>query len=369
MTPSPVTDTFPLPPVDDGAAAALLRARFAEARAGGLRHKDAAESIGLREGAALAAHLGTPGAGLRTVRLRGPWIDLLRHLEPCGPLMALTRNGAAVHEKTGVYRALSAHGAVGLALGEEIDLRLFFSHWHAGFAVYEPPAAPGEPAPLPSLQFFDAEGVAVHKIHPRPGTDATAWRAVAEDFADTRPGAPHFAAPAPAPGPRPDEAIDVAAFADGWAALRDTHAFFGLLKQHGVDRQQGLRLMEGRFTRRLPTSALRRVLQAAASDGTPIMVFVGNPGCIQIHTGPVHRVEPLGPWINVLDPGFNLHVREDTLAAAWLVEKPTDDGTVTALEVFDAQARLVVQCFGARKPGRPEDDAWRALVAPLRPAR
>ena len=68
-----------------------------------------------------------------------------------------------MHEKTGIYEKLSGGEAMGLALGEAIDLRLFFSRWHAGFAVDEAAANPGVPSSL-SLQFFDAHGLAVHKI-------------------------------------------------------------------------------------------------------------------------------------------------------------------------------------------------------------
>ncbi len=56
---------------------------------------------------------------------------------------------------------------MGLALGEDIDLRLFFAQWHAGFAVTEWANDPARPPAL-SLQFFDAGGTAVHKVV-RPG--------------------------------------------------------------------------------------------------------------------------------------------------------------------------------------------------------
>lgn len=353
--------------------AADLRQRFEAARQTGLRHREAATRLGLSEGEAAALHSAAAGVaadapGLRSVRLRGPWLDLLRALEPCGPLMALTRNDAAVHEKTGSYTGLAAQGPVALALGEDIDLRFFFNHWKTGYALHEPARQAGG-MPTLSLQFFDAHGTAMHKIYPRAGTDLSHWHTVADDYADAVGAWPVFTPP-PAEDPPPSDAgIDVISFAQAWAALRDTHEFHGLLKHHGVERHQALRLMQGRFTQPLPTDALRRLLQAAAASAQPIMVFVGNPGCIQIHTGPVQRVEVLGAWLNVLDAGFNLHVREDLLAAAWAVDKPTSDGTVSSLEVFDAQRRLVLQCFGARKPGQPESPGWRALLQAVKAGR
>jgi putative hemin transport protein len=105
------------------------------------------------------------------------------------------------------------------------------------------------------------------------------------------------------------------------------------------------------------------VLEGAAAEGVPVMCFVGNRGCLQIFSGPVERIEPRGPWLNVLDPGFNLHLRTDLVASAWRVVKPTRlRGPITSLELFDAAGGMVCQLFGARPPGEGERPAWRALV-------
>ncbi len=92
------------------------------------------------------------------------------------------------------------------------------------------------------------------------------------------------------------------------------------------------------------------------------MVFTGNPGTLQIHTGPVVEVKPTGPWINVMDPGFNLHLNQTGVDQVWLVRKPTADGVVTSIELFDATGYLITTFFGKRKPGQPEDLNWRVLA-------
>jgi putative hemin transport protein len=350
------------------------RDRFAALRARGMRHKDAAAAMGLSEGAAVAAHTGTHDKALRATRLRGPWVELLQALEPCGPVLALTRNETTVHEKTGVYEKVSGSGAMGIALGEAIDLRLFFSRWHAGFAVSEAAANVGVPSQL-SLQFFDAHGVAVHKIFVRDATDRDAFQSVIDSHAAADEPVVFTAAPHKA-APREDAAIDTAGLAEAWRGMKDTHEFFGLLNTFGVERQQSFRLTEGEFTQRAELGAIQGLLQEASFDGTPIMVFVGSPGCIQIHSGPVVRVEPMemkghgenAPpmrWLNVLDPGFNLHLREDRIANVWIVEKPTSDGVVTSVEAFDPTGELMAMFFGARKPGMPEREEWRRIVRQL----
>jgi len=344
-----------------------IRTAFQTRRESGLRAREAAEAIGLSEGAAVAAHVKTSHGLLSAMPLRPDWLELLQSLEVCGPIMALTRNDSVVHEKTGVYQKLSASGHVGLALGEDIDLRLFFNQWHAGLAVTERPKSHSGPV-QPSLQFYDRHGTAVHKIFVREQTDVAAWQQVIARFAEAD-RAVEFQPPAAAKSPAPAPAVDTAAFLSAWGAMTDTHQFFPLLRQFGLERQQGFRLVEGRYTHRVEKGAVRELLVEAAFDGTPIMVFVGSPGCIQIHTGAVRRVEPMEvqgkTWLNVLDPGFNLHLREDLIHSVWVVEKPTSDGVVTSVEAFDARGELMVMFFGARKPGQAELAAWRHIVAHL----
>lgn len=347
---------------------AHLRSSFAELRANGRRARDAATKLGLSEGAMMAAHaasLMSPQEASHSlytcVALDGEWARILQGLEGAGPVMALTRNEHVVHEKVGVYRNVSVQGQVGLAIGPEIDLRLFLNHWHTGFHVLER-TAHGE---LHSLQFFDRHGDAVHKVFAQAGTDLQSLELLAQQHArpERHPAFQHERAAAHQD--RPDDEIDSLGLGEGWAQMQDTHEFFPLLKQFQVGRLQALRLMEGVHTRRTPLIAVQWLLHLASQSGLPIMVFAGNPGCLQIHTGAVHRIEPHGPWLNVLDDGFNLHLRLDAIHESWMVSKPTDDGPVTSIELFDKHGELIVMFFGERKPGKPELPQWRQLAQEL----
>jgi putative hemin transport protein len=316
--------------------------------------RDIAARLGVTEAEIVALDEG----GLAT-RLRPDWTGILGGIGALGEVMALTRNADAVHEKIGTYGALEGEGGVGLFVGEAIDLRLFLSHWAFAWAL-----APAAPEGRRSLQFCGADGAAVHKIFSRPETDLAAWDALVAGFAAALP--PPVIAPAAAPAtPRPDAEIDRDGLFAAWDGLRDTHHFFPLLRRFGVARTQAFRLAGPVRARPVACGSLRTLLAWAAEAGTPIMVFVGNRGCIQIHTGPVQALRPAGPWFNVLDPGFNLHLRETAIDTAWVVRKPTDDGVVTSLELFDAAGEAIATLFGKRKPGQPEDRAWRALCAGL----
>ena len=95
------------------------------------------------------------------------------------------------------------------------------------------------------------------------------------------------------------------------------------------------------------------------------MLFVCFRGCFQFDCGPLQTLKPMGPWQNVMDPRFNLHLRMDEVAEVWAVDKPTQRGMATSVEAFDAHGALIFQVFGVPKEGRDSRPAVRAIVADL----
>jgi len=326
----------------------------------GVRARDLSAALGVSEAELVASRCGDG-----VTRLEGDWGDMLRALNGLGEVMALTRNEHCVHEKHGIYDKVSIGPGHGLVLNHDIDLRLFLSHWHFGFAVSEEVKS----GLRHSLQFFDIDGAAIHKVYVTAKSDKAAYDALVARFQAADPSPELSVTPLPPRRPdRPDGDIDIGNFHQHWRALQDTHDFFGMLSEFGVGRAQAMRLAEDEFAAPAPADTLRRMLSLAAERAVPIMCFVGNPGCIQIHTGPVRTLKAMGPWFNVLDPGFNLHLREDAIARSWIVRKPTRDGVVTSVELFDADGFCFAQFFGERKPGQSEREDWRALASELEPA-
>jgi putative hemin transport protein len=331
-----------------------------------MRHRDIAKQLGISEGELIAAFTGintipSEVGEMQSIRMCPKWAEIMASIGPLGEVMALTRNASCVHEKVGTYKNASQDGPVGLLVGE-IDLRIFYHAWAHGFAVREMT----KDGLQRSLQFFDKAGVAIHKIHLRMQSCIAKYDELLNQFKsnDQAPGIQVTEPDKPA-AELPDQEIDMAAWHQSWRAMKDTHDFFVLLKRFKVTRTQGLRLAEPAFVQALPVTCVKDLLEIAASTATPLMVFVGNPGMLQIHSGPIHKVMSVGSWINVMDPRFNLHLRSDSVAQAWLVRKPTDDGIVTSVELFNDDGEAIAMFFGERKPGKPELSTWRALADDL----
>ena len=314
------------------------------------RARDEAAELGISEGELVARGLGTTA-----IRLDGDAAALLHALPGAGKCMALTRNDHAVSEVRGRYGGVELGAHAGQVLGDAIDLRVFLGQWHALFALT---------APRRSIQVFDRTGTAVHKIYAEDA-DPTAWDALIEAH-QIAPVAPSFEPVPPRRTERPDGELDRTALIADWDAMTDTHEFFHLLAKHGATRTQALRLAGEARAREVRASALEHVLHDVAETGDRIMIFVGNRGCIQIYSGPVHRIVRHAGWLNVLDETFNLHLRDDRIATSWVVAKPTRTGVVRSLELFDRDGETIALVFRKRDDRElAEDPAWSELLARL----
>ncbi len=315
-----------------------------------MRIRDMAKHLGVSEAELLAT-----GVGNHVTLLEGDWEALLKEVNTLGKVMALTRNNDCVHERKGVYNNVSFESHVGLVLDPDIDLRLFMMHWKFGFAVNEKERR--------SLQFFDKSGDAVHKIYMIEASNPDAYQALVEKYkAPEQAAAIVTEAYNPPPAEKPDTAIDAPGLQEEWKNMTDTHQFFGITRKYGVSRTQALRLAPEGFVQQVDNSKVRQLLELAVEKKVSIMIFVGNRGCIQIHTGEIYKLLESGPWFNILDPELNLHLRTSAISSTFVVKKPSEAGIVTAVEVFDKEGNLIVQFFGKRKPGIPELESWRDIV-------
>ncbi|MEN7549900.1 ChuX/HutX family heme-like substrate-binding protein [Rapidithrix thailandica] len=327
------------------------------------RIRNAAQELNVSELELLATR-----AGEDCIRLTGNWPEFVKRLPELGPVMSLTRNESCILEHKGTFDEVSTFGegsrAMATVLGP-IESRMFFKSWFVGFAV----KMEKRNRTLHSVQIFDHAGEAITKIYLQEDSHWEAYETLIRDFSSPDQG--KLQEVTPYPEEIYAEEIDQEAFLEDWKNLKDTHAFFGMLRKYKVHRYDAMHLAEGHFTFQLPKASVRQLLQRASGQKLPIMIFTGNRGNIQIHQDIVRTIRVIeresAVWLNVLDPTFNMHLREDHIASVWVVKKPTEDGVVTSVEIYDDNKVLIAQFFGLRKPGNPELKEWVELVDQLQP--
>ncbi len=328
------------------------------------RARDLAHRLGITEAQWVASQCGS----MRSIPLAGSPQEIFNQLGRLGRVMALTRNTWCVHERYGTYLNVQVQEPVGLVLGPDIDLRMFFSTWTHVWAVEE--------FGRNSLQFFDQAGDAIHKIYCTEHTYAAEYVSIVGEYASKVPLWPE---PLPHAEDIPGEdsctndhvasvSLDQASlerFRQAWLGMTDTHDFYPMLKAFNLTRLEALKAAGDALTTRIAPEMVEEMLDAVSRSGIPVMCFVGNRGMLQIHTGSLLNIRRTGPWLNVLDPDFNLHLDTTKIDSVWTVRKPTSDGWVSSMEVYADSGELIVQFYGARKMGVPERTEWRDLLTVL----
>ncbi len=338
--------------------------------------RDAALKLGSSEAQLLALSVGSTVTRLQEGELVPR--EIMRRALDLGKVLALTRNEHGVLERTGVAtrlkpqepiigldadkeqeRAARLRNIAGGYLGGPIDLRFTFRHWQHAFAVVQP----GKDGVLSrSLQFFDGQGNAVHKLYVKSEAGVPVFEQLVAEFRHPQQQAPlRITAAAPRAVEKPDAAIDVKEFRLAWEELSDVHQFNRLLGEFGVSREQALRLAPAGAARPIAPQAVRQLLEQAASQQLEMMAFLGNQGAIQIFSGKIGTVREAGGWFNVLDPEFNLHLRDSAFRSAYVIRR----AGVTSVEFFDQHGDLVVSFFGVRERAQPQSQSWLDLTAAL----
>lgn len=286
---------------------------------------------------------------------------ILKDLEGCGKVMALTRNDDVVHERKGTYtNPMFKSEHVGLYANEDIDLRIFWEPWTYSVAVKKILRTNKIQR---SIHFFSADGTAIHKVYLLSESNTQIFDDIVNKY-----GTEDLSIKVLEYTNKSEEEVQLSGislnqFQDEWINLKDTHDFFGLIKKYNISRITALKSApSGHYAVLVSNDILKHLLNEVSKRDLEIMVFVGNRGMIQIHTGKAKKIVEFNNWLNVMDPDFNLHVKTDNIKFIWVVRKPTKDGIVTAIECFNENEEMVLQFFGKRKPGIPEASEWSSLV-------
>ncbi|PHV28720.1 hemin-degrading factor [Janthinobacterium sp. BJB426] len=341
-----------------------------------LQIRDAARALGVSEAQLLATNI---GKGVTRLQADGNQPrEIMRAALDLGIVQAITRNENGVIETTGVASKFKQAGdkseqadakdpetearqrnIAGGYLGGQIDLRFHFENWKYAFAVEQ---AGRDGKPTRSLQFFDANGTAVHKIYLRNEPGVAVYDKLVATFRLPQQSAElNVLAVAPKAAEKPDAEIDVKEFQLAWKDMTDVHQFAQIMREFHLSREQALRLAPAGVVERVTPAALRTLLENAAKDKVAIMVFLGNEGLTQIYSGKIEKTMAAGGFFNVLDPDFNLHIRDTALRSGWVVKR----GGVTSVEFFDKEGTQVVSFFGVRERGKPQPQSWVDLADSL----
>jgi putative hemin transport protein len=270
-----------------------------QARRRGLNNRAAANALGVPE-----ARLVASGCGRFVTRLGGELPELLCGLPALGEIKSVVRNAYAVQERSGRAVAITLHADNGLAIeGDVFHLNTRSEALAKAFALIEP----GKYGIKRSLQLFTGSGESAAKFFLTAESNLVAFEAL------------------------------VRAFAGGNQSPQESVA------------EATVRAPEAQAAE---PASLAAFLHEAARLAQPVEIVVANAAASQKTVKVLERIKrsDRGGWINVLDPGLDLHLHEDRITRLraegdrfhWLA----DDGTEAFCARCDATDALLRASLG-----------------------
>ena len=296
-----------------------------------LRIREAAATLNVSEAELLAT-----GCGSTVTRLNLDWPEIFKALPTIGTVMALTRNDFAVHETTGLYTVIH-HSDEGCRVkSDAANLQLLPQVIHAAFGVMEPSLNETRF----SLQFFAADGSAIHKIYMTADSDLSRYHALVKQLTSAD-QSQHQTIDSPPRFTR----FNIATFNSRCVTQtmhrhRDSEDFYtGLMTMGIVSNQVETDTSTLDF---LTPDLLEPLLNKIAAQGLSISICVRNFGCIQVYQGPIHNIRITGPWFNILDEHFSLHLNTEAMSGFRVKTQSTDEKQVLKiLEFVDANHQII----------------------------
>ena len=316
-----------------------------------LRIRDAAERLKVSELELLLTGLEN------TCYLLKPDIKaILSQLPKLGEVMALTRNGGVVHEVTAEFGEHKERHGTFMFFRPGQDTRYFTTQWKYAVAVSE-----GEQN---SLQFFNGKGNAIHKIFIKPQSNLEAYNTIVGDFKAEEQVLPSIEIEETTEN-QDLPSLDAEAIRESWSNIKDVHQGNIIIRKNGNQRREIYRLLGSEYTRLLDSKSVELLLTQLSERKMPLMLFAMNQAAVQSFSGKVEKLVTMGPWFNVLDKRFNLHMKSADIGEVWLVGKPSNDGWVSSLDIFDKKGNEVMVITDQRGSGQSESPLWTELLKTL----
>ena len=86
----------------------------------------------------------------------------------------------------------------------------------------------------------------------------------------------------------------------------------------------------------LNSNTLRKLLNKASDTQKPIQIHGLGLNAIQYHRDIVEKIVDYGPWLNVIDKNFNIHILEKGISKTILFKYSQNNKEVYSIECFDS---------------------------------
>lgn len=266
-----------------------------------VRIRDAAKKIGVSEAELLSTEIDDSASFLSIISLK----DFIKDILLIDKVMFLIRNDIVVHEKIVRSKDVELIDNQIIFIKNNNSILLDFNKQLFKYAFFQKKLHANKE--LRSFQFFDASGHSILKIYLK-GKDSLQFDNIALKYKSKY----------------------------NYELQSELHLEFSAVGATDIAPDLPFSINKSKsVARNMPSNSLRLILENASSSKIPIQIHGFGLGAVQYHRDIVRNIVDYGPWINVIDRDFNLHVLEQGLSKAVLNQYDFEGKQYSLIDFFD----------------------------------
>lgn len=315
-----------------------------------------AHELDVSEGELLASRV-----GFGVVRLAPLWHALFGAMEALGEVRAVTQNSHAAMIKSCRYAA--ARKPTDEWMFVEGDAALGVATNRLAFVFAYEPIDTNESEVGQTIEFYGEGGDAVHRVLLTEESSINEFYEVVGSFFDKEQS--DVLEVRTEAAPTTPLVLDSNQFLEGWASVTSAEEFFRFVQKYELSPGQAVASAGARFARKVANRSLQLVFDAIVSSESPVAIHIGNRVCIQTCSGRFENGVVRGGRIGLRNSDAAIHVNEDSITSAWVVEMPGRKTGGASLHLFDADGASIVEIASVADGSRSEEERWRTLLDAL----
>jgi len=147
-----------------------------------------------------------------------------------------------------------------------------------------------------------------------------------------------------------------------------------MLAQFGLSKLDAFQQVPSDLAYQVDLNSVWQVLSAVSLSRDNLMIFVDNGSVYQVYTGPVNKLKTITHHgqTRLIAHGHTgemekaiFKITTSKLSQAWVVNKFSEQGPVSSLELFDEKLNHIAQLNSYRKEGMAQDEKWTNLMKGL----
>ncbi len=220
-----------------------------------------------------------------------------------------------------------------------------------------------------SLQFFDASGACLQKVVVAARSDLGALAQLRSKYALEK--APELKVEAGSALEADHAAVDPQAIQESWASLAGPQQANVLFETLNIKRWQALEALGQDVAHCLKDLAPMTLLKHLADSKLAVRHSLSNGPVSQSFEGRFKNIQDAMGFSNVLDAGFNLHLRSDAVCGVWLLKSEGGEAEQHWIEVYGGDHELI-SSFSLAESSLGEEELfnarsqWKAVVEALK---